>query len=131
MAARARTLIAGACAAAAAAGCGTGADAAQVRATSERFAGALGSRDGAAACAQLTPALRERLAEGGSCEDAVMDLDLRAGSPAQVRVYASAAEVGLAGGERLILGAGRLGWRMRAVGCRPQPDGTYDCEEEA
>jgi hypothetical protein len=48
-----------------------------------------------------------------------------------VRVYATSAEVELAGGDTLFLDDTQQGWRLQAVGCHPNGDGPYECEEQA
>jgi hypothetical protein len=115
-------------------GCGTSADRAQVRSAAERFSAAIERRDGAEACAQLTPDLRAQIAKDESeptCAKAVPKLSLHGGRPRELRVYATSGRVRLAGGDTLFLGDTRNGWRIEAVGCRPRSDGPYDCEEEA
>ena len=115
--------------AAALAGCGSGADRARARETVQALNAALQRHDGAAACAQMSAELRRQIAqdEGAPCAKAVLGLGLRGGRPATVRVYADAAEVRLAGGDTDFLGDTRHGWRVQAVGCRPQGGAPYDC----
>jgi hypothetical protein len=60
-----------------------------------------------------------------------MKLSLHGGRPAAVRVYADAAEVALAGGDTVFLGDTTEGWRVEALGCRPNGKGPYQCEEQA
>ncbi|MDP9345457.1 MAG: hypothetical protein M3P44_07005 [Actinomycetota bacterium] len=56
----------------------------------------------------------------------------RHGSRAAIaRVYATSGEVVLAGGDTVFLGWTREGWRIEAVGCKPQGGGPYDCEAQA
>jgi hypothetical protein len=112
--------------------CGTGDDREQAAAAVERFAAAVEARDGEAACAQLAPSLREQLVkDGGPCAEAVLDVEVRGRTAASVSVYDDAGLVELAGGDTLFLSSGRLGWRIRAVGCTTQRNGTYDCQEES
>lgn len=116
-------------------GCGTGADRDQVRAVTVRFLAALAARQGDAACAQLSTALRTTLMQGERhgqrCAGAVVKLTTGGGSPRAVRVYATSARVDLSGGESVFLGQMRHGWRIEALGCRPRPSGLYACEQRA
>jgi hypothetical protein len=48
-----------------------------------------------------------------------------------VRVYATDAQVDLAGGDTFFLGDTHEGWRLDAVGCRPKGRGPYECEEQS
>jgi hypothetical protein len=115
------------------AGCGTSADGAQVRATAQRFSDAVARRDGAAACAQLSPDLRSQLVkdESSTCSKAVLMLRLHGRNAGEVRVYATSALVRLVGGDTMFLGDTAQGWRLEAVGCRPQAGSPYDCEEDS
>jgi hypothetical protein len=127
-------LLVVAAAALAAAGCGTSTDRDQARTAAQRLYAAVDRHDGAAACAQMSPPLRAQLVKDQSepeCAKAVLKLSLHGGRPAAVRVYANAAEVRLAGGDTVFLSDTREGWRVDAVGCRPQGGGPYDCEEQA
>jgi outer membrane murein-binding lipoprotein Lpp len=116
------------------AGCGTSADRRQARAAAERFATAVQAGDGATACAQLSPALRRQLVKdepGKRCAKAVLGLSVHGRRASAVRVYATSAEVELAGGDTLFLDDTSEGWRLQAVGCHPNGDGPYECEEQA
>ncbi|MDX6685168.1 MAG: hypothetical protein QOF86_1296 [Baekduia sp.] len=118
----------------AAAGCGTSADRDQARAAVQRLYAAVNRGDGQTACAQMSPDLRAQLVSdepGSRCATAVMKLSLHGGRPAAVRVYADAAEVALAGGDTVFLGDTTEGWRVEALGCRPNGKGPYQCEEQA
>jgi hypothetical protein len=132
--ARGAACLAVALAALPAAGCGTGPDRAQARAAAERFYAAVASRDGRTACAQLSPDTRAKLVQDAAatrCDRAVLGLSLHGGRVAAVRVYATSAQVELAGGDTVFLGDSRQGWRIQAVGCRPKDGGPYECEAEA
>jgi len=114
-------------------GCGTGADRAQVRAVTMRFFSALETRRGAAACMQLSPALRTTITQEQSlrrCASAVGKVKARRSPIAAVRVYATSARVDLASGESVFLSAMRDGWRIDALGCRPRSSGPFECEEQ-
>jgi outer membrane murein-binding lipoprotein Lpp len=115
---------------AALAGCGTSADRDQARAAAQTLYAAAHRHDGATACAQMSPSLRAELVddEQAACPKAVLDLDLHGRTAAVVRVYANNAEVRLAGGDTVFLGDTNEGWRVDALGCRPQGSGPYDCE---
>jgi hypothetical protein len=112
-------------------GCGTGADRDQARAAAQALYTAAQRHDGATACAQMSPSLRAQLVEdhGSPCAKAVLKLNLHGQTPMTVRVYANAAEVEIAGGDTVFLGDTREGWRVEALGCRPQGPGPYECEE--
>jgi hypothetical protein len=115
------------------AGCGTGADADQARHAAQTLYAAAERHDGAAACAQMSPSLRAQLVsdDGGPCAKAVIGLDLAGRTVDEVKVYADAALVRFAGGDTVFLGDTAQGWRVEALGCRPQGRGPYDCEEQA
>jgi hypothetical protein len=116
-----------------AAGCGASADRDQAREAALTLYKAAERHDGATACAQMSPSLRAQLVddEGVPCAKGVLDLKLHGRRPATVRVYADAAEVQFAGGDTVFLGDTREGWRVEALGCRPQGPGPYECEEQA
>jgi hypothetical protein len=113
--------------------CGTNTDRDQSRAAVQALYAAVQRHDGAAACAQMSASLRRQIAHdsGSPCAKAVLDFTLHGGTPAAVRVYADAAEVRLAGGDTAFLGDTHEGWRVQAVGCRPQGEGPYECEAAA
>ena len=115
-------------------GCGGSADGDQARAAVQRLYASVQRHDGAAACAQMSPDLRDQLVKDQSeprCAKAVLKLSLHGGDHATVHVYATNAIVKLAGGDTVFLGDTRDGWRVDAVGCRPHGNGPYDCEEQA
>jgi outer membrane murein-binding lipoprotein Lpp len=116
-----------------AAGCGTSTDRDQASLAVQRLYAAVQQHDGTTACAQMSPDLRAALVkdEGDSCAKAALKLTLHGDSPSSVRVYADEAAVRLAGGDTVFLSATKEGWRVDAVGCRPQGKGPYDCEEQA
>jgi hypothetical protein len=116
------------------AGCGTGSSERDVAATVDRFQAALTQRDGAAACAELTPSTRASLEsqERAPCARAVLELDLRGGgSVASSDVYMNAAVAEITGHGSAFLDHTADGWRISATGCTPTPrDRPYDCELE-
>jgi hypothetical protein len=113
-----------------AAGCGTGADRDDAGHATQALYSAAARHDGTAACAQMSPSLRAELVsdEGERCAKAVLGLDLHGRTPDRVKVYANEALVRLAGGDTVFLSVTREGWRVDALGCRPQSKGPYDCE---
>jgi hypothetical protein len=120
-----------------AAGCGRGDDRAAVRAVTDRFFAAVDSQDGRTACAQLSPSTRTELQsqEQKACSKAVTALELQRGTVIQVEIYLRSAAVELSSGETAFLDQGERGWRLSAVGCRPESgkpsDRPYDCELES
>jgi hypothetical protein len=114
-------------------GIGTGADRRQAGTAAQTLYEAVRRHDGDLACAQMSPALRAQLVgdAGGRCAEAVLKLQLNGGSALSVRVYADEAIVRLRGGDTVFLGDTSQGWRVDAVGCRPDGPGPYDCEEQA
>jgi hypothetical protein len=113
-----------------AAGCGTSADGDQARRATQTLYAAAAGHDGTTACAQMSPGLRAQLVsdQGERCAKAVLGLDLDGRTPDEVKVYANNALVRLAGGDTVFLSDTREGWRVDALGCRPQGPGPYDCE---
>jgi hypothetical protein len=117
------------------AGCGTGADRREVRASTERFYAAVHNHDGRTACALLDPDTSSQLVKDEQepdCARAVLKLELRGTRASSVSVYATSAQVRLAGGDTVFLGFTRNGWRIDAVGCRTVPGGgPLECEEQS
>src|SRR5215210_1258820 len=120
----------------AAAGCGQSDDRATVRATAERFFTAYDADDGEAACTALSEDTRTELEsqESRPCPDAIGEVELQGGAVEHVYVTVTNAKVDLAGGESVFLSEEAAGWRISAVGCRPQgapASNPFDCELEA
>jgi hypothetical protein len=115
------------------AGCGSAADRDQARAAAVLLYAAADRHDGTAACARMSPQLRAQLVsdEQVRCARAVLRLHLSGRDAAAVQVYADGAQVRFAGGDTVFLGDTREGWRVEALGCRPQGPGPYQCEEQA
>jgi hypothetical protein len=110
-------------------GCG-GAEDADVEAVAERFYQAVGSGDGATACAVMASRTRDQIeqAAGKSCQDAILDEDLpQPGASDQVSTFGTAAQVRYAD-ETTFLTRFRTGWRVVAAGCAPVPGDRYDCQ---
>lgn len=118
---------------AALAGCGGNANDDAVRGVTGRFLAAVGSGNGQAACAQLSPPTRAQLekSEQRQCKAVVAQLRLHPGQVARVQVYVMNAMVELTSGETEFLEQGAQGWRLTAVGCTPRAgkpaDQPYDC----
>ena len=130
------TLTLLAAAAVATPGCGQSDDRATVRATAERFFAAYDADDGEAACAALSEDTRTELEsqERRPCADAIGEVELEGGAVEHVYVTVTNAKVDLAGGESVFLSEQAAGWRISAVGCRPQGEpasNPFDCELEA
>jgi hypothetical protein len=115
------------------AGCGTSTDRAQVRVVTSGFFAALDAHHADQACARLSQSLARTIEEERSasrCADAVTTVPTRSGAIVEVHVYATSARADLSSGESVFLGLSRVGWRIDAFGCRSQPSGPYDCEEQ-
>ena len=100
----------------------------------EQFAAAAGRHDGPTACAQLSPSLRKQLVRDESdrtCAKAVLEPKLHGSRIASARVYATSAQVQLAGGDTMFLSDSKLGWPIEAVGCRPDGLGPLACEAQS
>ena len=135
---RAQGLIACAlCLAVATAGCGVGDDRDAARAVTERFYAAVRADDGAGACQELGEDTVKQLESqsGQDCAAAVTQLQLSPGAITSVAVYATNAKVDLDSGESAFLSPEPGGWRVSAIGCRPEEgkprDRPLDCEVEA
>jgi hypothetical protein len=114
--------------------CGTGADQTQARAAVEDFYAAVHNGDGARACGHLSSDTRSQLTKDESepdCSKAVLKLSLHGTSAKAVRVYATSAQVDLAGGDTVFLGETPDGWQIDAVGCKRVDSGPFECEEQA
>ncbi|NEK59976.1 hypothetical protein GCU56_19145 [Geodermatophilus sabuli] len=82
-------------------------------------------------CALLAPATLETLEseELAPCADVIGELPLSGGRVAAVQVWGGDAQVRLTG-DTLFLTGTDAGWRVVAAGCRPRPEGPYDCQVE-
>jgi hypothetical protein len=117
-------------------GCGTADDRGQVRAAAQRFFVDLQRGDGAAACRELSEEAIKRLIqeEQAPCAEAVTRLHVAPGGVARVEVFVTNGKVDLVNGASAFLDRSPDGWKLSAVGCRPQgkpADRPYDCELEA
>jgi hypothetical protein len=133
----ARPLLAAVCTAALTfTGCGQSDNRVAVRATTERFLAAYTADEGASACAALSQGTRKALEsqEQKPCAEAIGDVKLEAGAVTRVQVTITNAKIDLASGESVFLSEQAAGWRISALGCRPQGKPTnspMDCELEA
>jgi hypothetical protein len=120
-----------------AAGCGTSDDRAQAGDVVRAFLRAADAGRGAQACAMLSAATIEQLEsqEQKPCAEAVTTLDVRGGAVAATEVFITNAKVDLASGESAFLSRERDGWRISALGCRPEDgkpaDRPFECEVQA
>jgi len=115
-------------------GCGAGDDRSAARTVTERFYAAVRAQDGAGACALLSKSALEELEtqSGQSCEDVITRLRYEGGAIAAVGVFAVNAKVDLVSGESAFLSREPDGWRLSAVGCKPEEgkpaDRPFECE---
>jgi hypothetical protein len=127
----------GLCLVIATAGCGVGDDRDAARAVTERFYAAISADDGAGACMELGENTVKQLESqsGQACAAAVTGLQLSPGAITSVVVYATNAKVDLDSGESAFLSPEPGGWRLSAIGCKPEEgkprDRPLDCEVEA
>lgn len=118
------------------AGCGREGARADARAVAERFFAAVESGDGDTACEQLSPDTRAELEsqEQADCREAITKLQLEGGTVSSLDVFVMNAVVELSSGETAYLDDGAEGWRLSAIGCKPQEkpvDRPADCELES
>lgn len=119
------------------AGCGRGADERTVGSVTQRFLQAVEAKDGAVACAQLTTAAVQQLEseESKPCPQAVTSVQASPGPVRRAAVYITSAKVDLTNGQSAFLNRTSAGWKLSAVGCKPQAgkpaDQPYDCDLEA
>ena len=128
---RGAIVIATATAALALGACGPGARESDLRAVADRFLSAVDARDGAAACALLTPGARDELvsSQGEPCSRAVVGLRVGAPPAGRAQVFVTNGAAVASRGKWLFLDDTSSGWRVSAVGCTPRPGGRpYDCE---
>jgi hypothetical protein len=116
--------------------CGTADDRAQARAAAQRFFADVGRSDGTGACAELSQAAIKQLVqqEQAPCRQGVGRLDVAPAGITRVEVFVTNAKVDLDNGASAFLDRSPDGWKLSAVGCRPQgkpADRPYDCELEA
>lgn len=95
----------------------------------DAFHAALSDRDGAAACASLSPATASELAKnsGKPCRKAILSETVPVpAAPGTVALYDTAGQVHY---EREVVFLSEFpdGWKVVAAGCTPNPPGPYDC----
>ena len=118
-------------------GCGTADDRQQARNAVIRFYHALEEHRGGAACAELSASTISQLESqsGRRCARAVTDLHLQGGAVSRTQVFITNAKVDVSSGESAYLGREPAGWKLSAVGCKPEDgksrDRPLDCEIEA
>jgi hypothetical protein len=105
-----------------AAGCDQSDDRATVRATTLRFLAAFKADEGETACAARSQDTRTELEsqESKPCPDAIAQVKLKPGAVTRVHVTLTSAKVELATGESLFFSEQHAGWRIAALGCKPQ-----------
>jgi hypothetical protein len=117
-------------------GCGGGGARSDVRVVSDGFLQALGQHDDAAACRALSDQARAQLEndEGKPCAQAIGELGLEPSTVRRVQVFMTNAKADLGNGDSLFLSQGVDGWRLDAIGCKPEAgkpaDRPYDCALE-
>lgn len=112
-----------------AAGCGSSGPAA-VTEVAQRFYRAVGSGDGAAACALLAPPTLEEVEQSADapCRTAILDVDLpAAGEVTGSSRYGGQAQVRLRGDTAFLSEFG-AGWLVVAAGCTARSEAPYDCK---
>ena len=107
-----------------------------MRATTQRFLTAYEADEGATACGALSQDTRKELEsqESRPCADAIAEVELEPGAVTRVEVAVTNAKVDLASGESVFLSEQAAGWRISALGCKPQgkpADEPFDCELQA
>ena len=110
------------------AGCGGAADRAPTQAALA-FARATTAKNGAAACALLSPTVAEAVARSAaaSCATAVLQEDLPTSATAvRTQVFGHQAFV-VTATDTVFLSDFPQGWKVIAAGCRPQGEKPYDC----
>jgi hypothetical protein len=110
------------------AGCGQPHQA-EVLTAAEQFYSAQHAGDGAKACDRLAPKTKSDLEKsaGKPCARAVLEEDVPAiRDPRRVEVFGTMAQVRY-GADTAFLARFQGGWKVMAVGCRPQHDKPYDC----
>ena len=100
----------------------------------ERFYAAVAGEHGSRACALLSPDLLTEIEdqEKKPCEEAILTLELNGSVVHHAEAYIETAAVEMDGGDRVFLDETPAGWRIAAVGCRPEPgeETPQGCEAE-
>jgi hypothetical protein len=132
-------LITIATAAGAAGGCGKGgtADTDAARTSVERFYDAIRADDAETACRLLTPDALKALQSqtGEQCRNGITELELTGGAVVRTTVQELNAKVDLRTGESAYVDGSGPGWKLSALGCRPEEgdpkERPMDCELES
>jgi len=115
-------------------GCGTSDDRGQARGVVESFYDALRHDRAQEACDQLSAAAVEQLESQTeqSCRGVITRLDHEGGAVVDVHVFITSAKVDLRNGESAFLNRERTGWKVTALGCKPEEgklrDHPFECE---
>jgi hypothetical protein len=114
-------------------GCGTAGSERDARASVQRFFVAVGARDGAGACRELSEGAVSEVekSERKPCAQGILSQDVSPAPVVDVKVYMQSAQAKLRGGAAVFLDQTRQGWKISAAGCKPQPGKPYQCELEA
>ena len=115
------------------AGCGTSGSERDARGSVDRFFSAFKSQRGNAACAELTEDTVSEVekSEKKPCAQGILSEDISPAAVTGVKVYMRSAQARLSGGEAVFLEQTPMGWKINAVGCKPQPGKPYQCEVES
>jgi hypothetical protein len=117
-------------AASVAGGCSTAEDEASIESTTRKFFGAVAEKDGAGACALLTPDANESLEPAGArCSEEILKLPLEGGETGPPEIWGEQARIRV-GAETVFLTRWASGGRITAAGCEPRHGKPYDCEVE-
>jgi hypothetical protein len=114
-------------------GCGTASSERDARRSVQRFFAAFSSRDGAAACDELSDETVSEVekSEKKPCAQGILSEDVFPARVVGVHVYMHSAQAELGGGEAVFLDLTPQGWKVSAAGCKPQPGKPYQCELES
>ena len=118
-------------------GCGTADDREQARNAVIRFYHALDEHRGGAACAELSASTISQLESQSRqrCARAITGLRLQGGAVSRTQVFITNAKVDVSSGESAYLDREATGWKLSAVGGKPEEgkprDRPLDCEVEA
>jgi hypothetical protein len=112
-------------------GCAGSPQRSDVQGVAVHFVTAIEDRNGAEACALLTPDAEESVsgATHVACDTAVLNVDESGAVVRHVQVWGDAAQVKV-GSDTVFLQDLPDGWQVRAAGCRFQPGAAYHCDVE-
>lgn len=118
------------------AGCGTSGDRAQADRVVQQFYDAVRHGNGQQACAQLSESTVMQLESQMKqpCPNVITRLQYAGGPIVRTSVYVKNAKVDLRNDESAFLEREPSGWRLSAVGCRPEgkpEDRPLECEAQA